>query len=100
MRSPTGTPVIQAIEGGATCTLKLKVGLGHDLSAAVAPVLDEYLSGRRLKSMGTASEGSALDVAYEVDLPADDSAEALIKALNQVDGVQSVQIQCRKPKGS
>ena len=100
MRSPTGTPVIEATEGGETCTLKLKVGLGHDLSAAVAPVLDQYLSGRRFRSMSTASEGSAINVAYEVDLPADDSAEALIKALNQVDGVESVQLQRRKQKGS
>ena len=100
MRSSKGTPVIQAIEGGERCTLKLKVGLGHDLSAVVAPVLDEHLSGRRLKSMGTGAEGSAIEVAYEVDVPSDDSAEALIKALNHVDGVQSAQIQRRKPKGN
>ncbi len=99
-RSSQGAPVIQAIEGGETCTLKLKVGLGHDVNRGVVPVIDEHLSGRRLKSMGTSAEGSAIDVAYEVDLPADDSAEALIKALNQLDGVQNVQIQRRKPKGN
>ena len=79
-------------------TLKVKVGLGHDVNRTLGPLLDRYLSERRLKSMGTEPEGSAIDVTYDVGLLSDDSTEALIKALDQLDGVLSAQIQRRKPK--
>ena len=94
-------PALSGAEVGMSrpCTLKLKVDEKQDVNAGVGPVLDRYLSERRLKSMGTGSEGSTMDLSYEGDLKADDSAEALVKELNQMNGVESVQLQRRKPKG-
>jgi hypothetical protein len=99
MRSPRKIPVpVEAAEDPEAGTLKVKIGLGHDVNRTLGPLLDRYLSERRLKSMGTEPEGSAIDVTYDVGLLSDDSTEALIKALDQLDGVLSAQIQRRKPK--
>jgi hypothetical protein len=72
-------------------TLKLRLGLGHDLNGQVGGVLDAHVVDRRLLSIGTAKQGIALDVAYEGRLRKDSSPEDLVKALNRVEGVQNVE---------
>ena len=49
--------------------------------------------------MGTVSDGSAIEISYEGHLTADDAAETLVRVLNEMDGVESVQLQRRKTKG-
>ena len=46
-------------------------------------------------SIATARQGVSLDVTYETRLRPDGSADELVKALNRVEGVQSVQLQRR-----
>jgi len=71
--------------------LKLRLGLGHDLNGPVGGVLDAHIVDRRLLSIGTAKQGIALDVAYEGRLRKESSPEDLVKALNRIEGVQSVE---------
>jgi len=75
--------------------LSLRIGLGHDLEKLLGVTLDAYLQVRELMSVATARQGVALDVTYETRLRSPGSADELVKALNRIEGVQSVQLQRR-----
>ena len=75
--------------------LNLRVGLGHDLDKLLGGTLDEHLQERELLSIATARQGVSLDVTYETRLRREGSADELVKALNRLEGVQSVQLQRR-----
>jgi len=75
--------------------LRLRVGLGHDLDTLLGSTLDVHVQERELMSVGTARQGVSLDVAYEARLRRSGSADELVKALNRIEGVQSVQLQRR-----
>jgi len=75
--------------------LSLRVGLGHDLDKLLGGALDAHLQARELMSISTARQGVSLDVIYQTRLRPDGSAGDLVKALNRIEGVQSVQLQRR-----
>src|SRR6266487_1332650 len=75
--------------------LSLRVGLGHDLNRLLGDTLSVHLQERELMSIGTARQGVALDVTYQTRLRPDGSADELVKSLNRIEGVQSVQFQRR-----
>jgi hypothetical protein len=75
--------------------LSLRVGLGHDLDKLLGGALDAHLQARELMSISTARQGVSLDVIYQTRLRPDGSADDLVKALNRIEGVQSVQLQRR-----
>jgi hypothetical protein len=75
--------------------LHLRIAMGYDLDGPVAAELDLFLSDRRLVSIGTAKQGMALDVSYTVRFRKDRDPDELIKALNRIDGVQSVELVAR-----
>ena len=75
--------------------LNLRVGLGHDLDKLLGGTLDRHLQERELMSIGTARQGVSLDVIYQTRLRPDGSPDELVKALNRIEGVQSVQLQRR-----
>ena len=75
--------------------LNLRIGLGHDPDTLLASILDTHLAGRDLVSVATARQGLALEVSYETRLQPRGSAAELVKALNRVEGVQSVHLQRR-----
>jgi len=72
--------------------LDVRVGIGGDPETLLAPTLDTFLRRRRLQSIATAAKGLAIDVAYLAELQSDDAAGALVKALNRLEGVQSVSL--------
>jgi hypothetical protein len=78
--------------GDAPFMLRIRVGLGMDLTLA-SGILDTYLSERHLRSMETAKQGISVDVTFDTRLKSADSAEALIKALNRLEGVQDVRLE-------
>jgi len=80
---------------GAVFLMTLRVGLGNDLDQLAGGVLDAHLEGRKLISVATVKQGSALEFIYETHLRAGASPEAMIKALNRIEGVQDVQLQRR-----
>lgn len=69
--------------------LQLRVGIGHDMEKVLAEV-DPHVQARELISMATAKQGACLDVSYETRLKPGNSADELVRALNRIEGVQSV----------
>jgi hypothetical protein len=75
--------------------LKLRIGLGHDLTTLVGPTLDAHLLSCQLRELGTAKQGIAIDASYDVQLLSTSAPDQLVKALNRIEGVQGVELQRR-----
>ncbi len=73
--------------------LILRLGLGHDLENLLGPTLNAHVLERELVSIETARQGISLDVTYQTRLRPEGSPEVLVKTLNRIEGVQSVQLQ-------
>jgi len=73
--------------------LQVRVGIGGDPQTLLAPTLDTLVRRRRLQSIGTAGKGLSIEVVYQAELPSEAAAGELVKALNRLDGVQSVSLQ-------
>jgi len=80
---------------GAGFLLHLRVGLGHDLKTLFGDVLDRQLVECQLREISTAKQGIAIDVSYDVRFRKDGSPDDLVKALNRIEGIQSVELQRR-----
>jgi cytochrome bd-type quinol oxidase subunit 1 len=81
-----------AAESQVTYLLQVRVGLGHDVETLLAPALSAHARSRRLVSMSTAKQGMAIEATYRTELQKEQSAGELVKALNRIEGVQSVSI--------
>jgi hypothetical protein len=75
----------------------VRVGVGHDVEPLLAPALDEFLVRRQLVSIGTVKQGMSVEVAYAGALREGQKPESLVKALNRLDGVQSVDLARQSP---
>jgi hypothetical protein len=73
--------------------LHLRLGLGQDAGAVLGPTFDTYLVARHLVSIGTAKQGLAIELTYRAALRSEEAAGELVKALNRLDGVQSVMLE-------
>lgn len=73
--------------------LHVRLGLGHDAATLLGAALDAHAGRRQLVSLATARQGTSLEVSYRTALPSDRSADELVRALNRLDGVQSVSLQ-------
>jgi Domain of unknown function (DUF4956) len=82
--------------GALDFMLRVRVGLGADLKSVVASVLDSHVSSRSLVSMETAKQGISIDVTYDIQLRSPDGAEALVRSLNKIEGVQDVRLERRE----
>jgi len=91
MSKPSATPSASL----TPFALHVRVALGHDLNGPMAAELEAFLSDRRLISVGTAKQGTALDVTYAVRFRKDKNAEDLVKTLNRIEGVQTVELVMR-----
>ncbi len=76
----------------APMTLVLRTGLGVDLDALRAQVLDPHLADLRLQSVGTGRQGASLDVTYEVIFQPGGSPDSLVKSLYAAEGVHAVDL--------
>ncbi len=81
-----------AVESEVTYLLQVRVGLGHDVENVLAPALSAHVRSRRLVSMSTAKQGMAIEAIYRTELKNEHSAAELVKALNRIEGVQSVSL--------
>lgn len=84
---PAGVPL-------ADCTLVVRLGLGlaRDAEAILSPVLSRHLDRQRVVAAGTARQGAALEVTYAVNLKPESTMTGLVTELNQIDGVQGVDL--------
>ena len=89
MKQP-GTVELAALGEADAFELQVRLGIGHDPQVVVGPTLDAHVPARRLMSIATARQGLAVDATYRTALRTDQSADALLRALNRLDGVQSV----------
>jgi hypothetical protein len=94
-RDATAEP--EAPTGDDPFELQVRLGIGHDPQVVIGPTLDEHVRERRLMSIATARQGLAVDATYRTALRNDQSADALLRALNRLDGVQSVALQRMTP---
>jgi uncharacterized membrane protein YhiD involved in acid resistance len=78
---------------GEPFELQVRLAIGHDPQVVVGPTLDAHVPERRLISISTARQGMAVDATYRTALRTDQSADALLRALNRLEGVQSVALQ-------
>ena len=81
-----------AREPDVTHLLQVRVGLGHDVESLLSPLIDAQVRSRRLLAMATAKQGMAIEATYRVELRDERSAGELVKALNRIDGVQTVSL--------
>lgn len=72
--------------------VRLRTGLGTDVKVAIDAAIVPHVIDRRLVAIATAKQGLALDITYEVRFKDASSPDALIKDLNRVEGIQSVEI--------
>lgn len=75
--------------------LNLRVGIGTDLNKALVQAFDGQVRDLRLIAMATAKDGLALNVSYQLRLSDPSAANQVVKGLNKVEGVQSVQLERR-----
>ncbi len=75
--------------------LSLRVGLGHDLNQLLGGALDAHLVDRELLSVATARQGASLDVIYEGRMRTTVTPDEFVKALNRLEGIQSVELRRR-----
>jgi hypothetical protein len=73
-------------------TLSVRLGLGRDPEQVLIDVLQRHLESFRLSGVETAKQGAALNLKYQVQLRSVQSMTALVTELNQVEGVQSVEV--------
>jgi uncharacterized membrane protein YhiD involved in acid resistance len=87
-----GDPQIVTPTGTEPFELQVRVGIGHDPQVVVRPALDLHVSDRRLMSLATARQGLAVDATFRASLRDVAAADALLRALNTTEGVQSVSL--------
>jgi hypothetical protein len=78
--------------------LQVRLGIGHDPHTAVAPTLDQHVRQRRLVALSTARQGTSVEATFRAALRSEESADMLIRALNKIEGVQSVTLQRITPE--
>jgi hypothetical protein len=75
---------------GAAFELHVRLGIGHDPQVLLGPVLAEHAHEWQMMSISTARQGLAIEVVYRVIARDDLSPDALVRALNAIEGVQSI----------
>lgn len=71
-------------------TLSVRLALGLDEAKVVAPVLAQFATLSRVTSVATARQGGSIDVSYRLALKDQHQAQAMVTAINRLEGVQSV----------
>lgn len=72
-------------------TLIIRLALERD-AAELAGILDKYLEECRLVAVETARQGAALEMKYHVRLRDSLAMPSLVRELNQIEGVQGVEL--------
>jgi Domain of unknown function (DUF4956) len=80
---------------GGLFTLEVRVANGQDLNPGISAAIDSFVTERRLLAVGTARQGIAIESSYAVRLRPGQQPDALVKALNRLEGVQNVTLAAR-----
>jgi hypothetical protein len=82
----------QPTETPKPTTLTVRIGLGLDPDTLLGEVLRQHLTEINLTGTGTAKQGAALELTYEVRLRDSAKSFALVADLNRIEGVQGVEL--------
>jgi uncharacterized membrane protein YhiD involved in acid resistance len=75
--------------------LNVRLNVGLDPNAAIAPALERHGARRELVSVETVRQGIALEVIFDVGLPAATRPDVIVQELNRIEGVQGVSLKRR-----
>lgn len=70
----------------------VRIGAGNDGDGALRAALAPLVLSSRLKSIGTARQGAAVETAMLVRLAREDAAGEVVNVLNRLPGVQNVEL--------
>ncbi len=84
-----------ARRANAERTLVVRLGLGFEPAPTLGAALDACSTQHILVATGTARQGTAIEVTYELTLRPETDESALVQTLNRIEGVQSVEL--RRP---
>lgn len=73
-------------------TVVVRLGLGRSPEEVLSPVFGRHTEACHVTEAATARQGAAIDVTYAVRLKESSSAPSLVTELNQVEGVQNVEL--------
>jgi hypothetical protein len=73
-------------------TLTIRLGIGRDPAGLVREIFDKHLVHAQLRGTATARQGAALELTYRVRLREGADGVALVSELNQIEGMQSVEL--------
>ena len=77
---------------GDAFLLALRAAPDWDPEASAAPLIDQYVSERKLHSVRSAKQGLSLDHCYVVSFQDGAKVQDLIKQLNRLEGVQELKL--------
>ena len=84
----------EALDAQPAFHLQVRLPVGFQMEPLVK-VIDPFVQDLDLLSVSTAKQGVSMDYSYETRLRPHTSPDELVKALNRVEGVQSVEFQRR-----
>lgn len=79
------------VDGNAH-TLAIRLTIGCDPETSFREAFAAHLASFQVRQLSTVRQGAALEVVYNVHLRRDDDAVRLVHDLNQVDGIQSIEM--------
>ncbi len=82
----------RSVIGATAQRLEIRIGAGRDPSTMFNHVFDEHLARQALHSVVSARQGASIDVIYRVRLKNSDGMFPLLKAIQSIEGVQSVDL--------
>ena len=81
----------------ADSALNIRVGLGADVKVVLAPAFAKSVASHDFVSVTSAKGGAAFDYTYRLRLNAGVFPADFVKELNQIEGVQSVDLRRGEP---
>jgi hypothetical protein len=81
-------------------TLIIRIGLGMDSAALLAPFFERSVADYEVISVATVRQGAAMDYVYRVRMKPGFDAASFVKQLNQLEGVQSIELRKGEPEAA
>jgi len=79
-------------------TLNIRIGLGIDAATLLGPFFENNVADHEVISVATVRQGAALDYLYRVRMKPGFNPASFVKQLNQLEGVQSVELHRGEPE--
>jgi hypothetical protein len=79
-------------------TLNIRIGLGIDAATLLGPFFENNVADHEVISVATVRQGAALDYLYRVRMKPGFNPASFVKQLNQLEGVQSVELRRGEPE--